>query len=398
MSLFKNRWLVLAMALIASATMGILYSWSVFVAPLEQMFGWTRPQTTLTFSLIMVFMSLGMFTGGKIMAAIGPVKTEMLGGVMLGAGFFLASFTQSLLWLYATYGCLAGYGLGMANIVPVSAAMRWFPDKKGLVSGLVTMFLALGTFVLGGKLAPALIASHDVVYSFRILGILFIAITVVAAQFFAFPAAAPGAGPKGDLWGVTTGQMLATAAAWVIIIWGMSIQIGGLMIIGHIVPYAQDQGVSLADALLAMTVYSLGNGVGRLFHGWLHDACGRRVSMACDAALMLLGLLALRFLPGSIGFAGLLLAVVPVSMAYGGTVAHYAVLAATFFGPKHFGANYGFYAFPGALSALIGAPLAAFVLQATGGYAPAIIAAAAVSVIGLIAAMLLKQPNISKEA
>ncbi|MGL4208601.1 MAG: MFS transporter, partial [Candidatus Adiutrix sp.] len=118
--------------------MGILYSWSVFVAPLEAMFGWSRSQTSLTFSLIMFFMGLGMFSGGKIMEKIGPVKSEMLGGFLLGSGFFLASYTTSLLWLYLTYGAMAGYGLGVANIVPISTAMRWFPDKKGLIGGLVT--------------------------------------------------------------------------------------------------------------------------------------------------------------------------------------------------------------------------------------------------------------------
>ena len=84
MSLLRNRWLVLTMALVCSATMGILYSWSVFVAHLEAMFGWTRTETTWTFSLMMGFMGLGMFTGGLIMQKIGPVKTESLGGFLSG--------------------------------------------------------------------------------------------------------------------------------------------------------------------------------------------------------------------------------------------------------------------------------------------------------------------------
>jgi len=399
-NILRNRWMVLTMALICSATMGILYSWSVFVAPLETMFGWNRSQTGFTFSLIMVFMGLGMFTGGMLVQKLGPVVTESIGGSLLGVGFFLASYTTSLIWLYVTYGAIAGYGLGMANVVPISTALRWFPDKKGLVSGLVTMFLALGTFVLGSKLSPSLIKTYDVTTAFKVLGIVFLVVTLVSAQFFRFPESVPGAvsGAKTQtIWGAPTNEMLKTGTAWTIVIWGMSIQIGGLLIIGHIVPYAQSQGLELSQALVAMTVYAFGNGLGRLFHGWLHDAAGRRVSMSVNALLMLTGLLGLRFLPGSMGYTGLLLAVIPVSMAYGGAVAHFAVLIATFFGPKYFSANYGFYTFPGVIAALIGPPLGGFVYDSSGSYQTAIMVAAGISIIGVIAAQMVKNPQLKPE-
>lgn len=392
MNFLRNRWLVLTMALICSATMGILYSWSVFVSPLEQMFGWTRTQTTFTFSLIMVFMGLGMFTGGLIMQKIGPVKTATIGGLLLGAGFFLASYTTSLIWLFITYGVIAGYGLGMANVVPISVALRWFPDKKGLISGLVIMFLALGTFALGSKLSPALIKAYDVTTAFRVLGLVFIGVIVVSAQFFRYPEAAGG--PSGTIWGITTTEMLKTPTAWIIVVWGLSIQTGGLMIIGHIIGYAISQGVSQSQALMAMTVFALTNGLGRLFHGWLHDAAGSRISLTVNALLMLLGLLGLRYLTGPLGYAGLLLSITPVAMAYGGTVAHYAVLVATFFGPKYFGSNYGFFTFPGVTGAIIGPMLAAFVYDQSNSYEVAIMAGAAISVIGLIAAQFVKNPGL----
>ena len=400
MNILRNRWMVLIMALTCSATMGILYSWSVFVAPLESMFGWNREQTSWTFSIIMGFMGLGMFTGGKFMQKVGPVVTESVGGFLLGAGFFLASYTTSLIWLYVTYGAIAGYGLGMANVVPVSTALRWFPDKKGLVSGLVTMFLALGTFVLGSKLSPSLIANYNVTTAFKVLGIVFIVVTLVSAQFFRFPEASPGAAGGAQpqaIWGAPTSVMLKTGSAWAMVVWGMSIQVGGLLIIGHIVPYAMSQGLELGQALIAMTIYALGNGLGRLFHGWLHDAAGRKVSLTVNCLLMLAGLLGLRYLTGPMGFAGLLMSVIPVSMAYGGAIAHFAVLTATFFGPKYFGANYGFFTFPGVLSAWIGPPLGAFVYVSSGSYQTAIMVSAGISVIGLIAAQLVKKPDLKPE-
>lgn len=397
MDFLRNRWLVLIMALICSATMGILYSWSVFVAPLENMFGWNREQTSFTFSLIMGFMGLGMFTGGLVMQKVGPVITASIGGSLLGLGFFLASYTQSLVWLYVTYGVLAGYGLGMANVVPISTALRWFPDKKGLISGLVTMFLALGTFILGSKLSPSLIAAYDVTTAFKVLGVVFLVVTLVSAQFFRFPTVVPGStggGQAPTIWGASTKQMLKTPTAWIIVVWGMSIQIGGLLIIGHIVPYAQAQGLPLGQALIGMTLFALGNGLGRLFHGWLHDAAGHKVSMTINALLMLVGLLALRYMTGTMGFGGLLAGVVPVAMAYGGAVAHFAVLTATFYGPKYFGTNYGFYTFPGVLSAWIGPPLGAFVYVQSGSYQTAIMVAAAISVVGLVAAQAVKKPTV----
>ena len=282
----------------------------------------------------------------------------------------------------------------MANVVPISVALRWFPDKKGLVSGLVTMFLAFGTFFLGSQLAPKLIAAYDVTTAFKILGIIFIVITLTGAQFFRFPENTGGGAAAASLWGARTSEMLKTPTAWKIVLWGMSIQIGGLMMIGHIVPYAEGQGVAKAQALMAMTVYALANGIGRLFHGWLHDAAGRKVSLTVDALLMLLGLLGLRYLTGPLGYAGLLISVVPVAMAYGGTVAHFAVLVATFYGPKYYGANYGFYTFPGVLSALIGPPLGALVYVNSGSYQTAIMVCAAASIVGLIVAQLIKDPGL----
>ncbi len=394
MNLVRNRWLVLIMALICSATMGILYSWSVFVAPLEQMFGWTRTQTSQPFAFIMVFMAFGMFFGGKIIQKIGPVKTEAIGGFLLALGFFLASYTTSLIWLYVTYGAIAGYGLGMAIVAAGTAPLRWFPDKKGAVSGLVVKFLALGTFVLGSKLSPMLIEAYDVTTTFKILGVVFLVIPQISAQFFRFPetSAASGA-PSQELWGYTTSDMLRTPTAWYIVFWGLSIQIGGLMIIAHTVPYAVSQGVTKEEALIALTVYALANGIGRLFFGWLHDAAGRRVSLTLDALFMLVGLLGLRYLVGPLGYAGLLISLTPVAMAYGGTVAHYAVLIATLYGPKYFGANYGFYTFPGALAALIGTPLGAVVYDRTQSYETAIMISVGVSIIGIIFAQLIKKPS-----
>ena len=335
-----------------------------------------------------------MFTGGLIMQKIGPVKTASIGGILLGAGFYLASYTTSLIWLYATYGVIAGYGLGVANVVPISVALRWFPDKKGLISGLVVMFLAFGTFALGSKLSPALIEAYDVTTAFKVLGAVFIVVTLIAAQFFRYPETAGGTQAGAAIWGITTSEMLKTPTAWIIVVWGLSIQIGGLMVIGHIVGYAMSRGVTESQALMAMTVYALANGVGRLFHGWLHDAASGRISLTVNALLMLVGLLGLRYLTGPLGYAGLLLSIIPVAMAYGGTVAHYAVLVATFFGPKYFGSNYGFFTFPGVTAALIGPILAAFVYDQSKSYEVAILAGAAVSVIGLIAAQFIKNPGL----
>ena len=143
-----SRLIILLAGLVLCTVCGVLYAWSIFVVPLEQAFGWQRPETSLTFTFMITFFSLGMFAGGKLLR-FGPARAVQIGGALLCVGLLWASRIDSVIGLYLSYGVVSGFGIGIVNLVPAAVCLRWYPERKGLVSGLLTMALALGTLLFG---------------------------------------------------------------------------------------------------------------------------------------------------------------------------------------------------------------------------------------------------------
>ena len=295
-----SRLIILLAGLVLCTVCGVLYAWSIFVVPLEQAFGWQRPETSLTFTFMITFFSLGMFAGGKLLR-FGPARAVQIGGALLCVGLLWASRIGSVIGLYLSYGVVSGFGIGIVNLVPAAVCLRWYPERKGLVSGLLTMALALGTLLFGTVGAGWLIGKVGVSSTFMALAVLFLGIIVLGSLFLRMPEAAPGK-EEGD--GVGLRDMLHTPSYWMIWGWMLTIQIGGLMIIGHIVPYALECGLTAAQAGLGMGVYAIANGVGRLFFGYVHDLFGRAWGMGLDAVFMGCGLVLLAGLPSRVGMAG----------------------------------------------------------------------------------------------
>jgi len=390
---------MIAVALLISVVLGMMYAFSIFIIPLENDFGWARHQTAMTFSLVMVFFSLGMLTCGNVMARIGPGKTVSVGGLLAAAGFILASFTPNLYVLYLGYGIMGGYGIGLSNMVLTATMIRWFPDKKGLVTGLITMTLAFGTFFLGTHLCGRLVTAYGWSFTFRVIAGVFLLIVACCGMLLKFPPPnykpqnwTPDAGQV-EIWGYSRVNVLKTGVCWMICLWALCIQMGGLMVLGHVVPYAIGQGVSRENAALAMGFYAIANGLGRLFFGWFNDKFGYKPTMLINGFFMITGLISLVYLFGFIGYPGLLAAICLVAMAYGGMIPLLALTANTFFGPKFFPKNYGLFIIPGGMfGGLLGPVIGGYVQATTGSYTAAILTAAALAVLGFLVASTLKPP------
>src|SRR6188508_1816342 len=132
-----NRWVIAAAGVVMQIALGAVYAWSVFRIPLTQTFGWTISQVTLTFTIAIFVLGFAAFAGGIWLRRSGPRVVALTAGVLYGAGVFLASFTDGRLWwLYASYGVLGGVGLGLGYIVPVATLVKWFPDKRGVITGI----------------------------------------------------------------------------------------------------------------------------------------------------------------------------------------------------------------------------------------------------------------------
>ena len=394
-----NRGFMMAVGMMVSLVMGTIYAFSIFVIPLESTFGWARHQTAMTFSLVMTFFGLGMFTSGDVMARVGPGKTVSSGGLIAAAGFFLASFSPNVYVLYLGYGILGGYGIGLTTMVTIVTMVSWFPDRKGLAAGLPLMSMAFGTFFLGTKLSGGLVDAYGWAITFRVLAGVFLLVVVSGGLLLKSPPPAytpanwtPPDGQE-EIWGYSRAGILKTGVCWMVCLWIVCIHLGGLMVFGHVVPFFVEQGVSPANAALAMGAFAIANGVGRLFFGWFHDNFSLKTAMITNGLFMVAGLIGVVFLFDIFGFIGVLVTICLVAMGYGGSIPLLVMTSNTFFGPKFFPKNYGFFALTGAMvGGLIGPALGGYLQAITGSYTVAFLSAAAVATLGVLIAATLKPP------
>src|SRR2546426_2170382 len=183
-----NRWRVVAGGVLMNLALGSLYAWSVFVLPLEQEFGWKRAQTSWVYTIAVVSFALTFMVAGRIQDRKGPKICAFLGGLLVSSGFILASFTSSLLTLYLFFGIIVGVGNGFGYSTPMPVGSKWFPDKRGLVVGLMVGGYGGGSAIFG-PIATALIESVGWRATVQFLGGLFFAMGMVGTWLLKNPSA-----------------------------------------------------------------------------------------------------------------------------------------------------------------------------------------------------------------
>ena len=203
-----NRWLIAVMGTMLQLCLGTVYAWSVFKEPLKQACGWNNTQVQLTFSLAICSLGLAAAWGGINLRKYRPNRLAMLGGALFGAGYLVGAAAlhfRNLPLLYAGYGIIGGAGLGLGYVTPVATVAKWFPDKKGFVTGMVIMGFGFGALLMSKALAPSLLTAFDgdLVVAFALLGVMLGALSVIAASFLRNP-------PDGY---VPVGYVPASAAA-----------------------------------------------------------------------------------------------------------------------------------------------------------------------------------------
>lgn len=384
-----KRWWVVAGALIIQISLGAVYIWSVFQTPLLAQFpGWSETGVTLPAQWVIAVLAFSMILGGRLQDRLGPRLVASLGGVILGLGLLLAGQTHrfaedaALLWLVASYAVLGGFGIGMAYVCPVATCVKWFPDKRGLITGLAVAGFGAGAFFFA-PLAQALISGSDyalfgialfplplagVFNTFSVLGVIFLIAVVLGAQLLRNPP--PGYCPRGWMppraQGVpaftadvtpdfTPGAMLRTPTFWLLWMTYLAGTTAGLMVImkaapvwtafslsgvaesGVPVPHERFTAIASAAAT-AVAVLALFNAAGRILWGRISDSLGRKVTlvvMFVICALVLLVLDAMRTYPLY------LLGVSLVALCFGGYLALYPAICADYYGTRHIGVNYG---------------------------------------------------------
>src|SRR5881275_2285008 len=182
----NNRWVIAIAGVFFQIALGAVYAWSVFRVPLTKQFGWSISQVTLTFTISIFVLGFAAFFGGLWLNRKGPRIVALTGGAFYGVGVFLASFTHSLAWLYISYGLIGGIGLGLGYIVPVAVLVKWFPDKRGLITGIAVGGFGAGALITA-PVATRLIQSVGVLSTFAYLGVAYLIVTIIAGMFMQNP-------------------------------------------------------------------------------------------------------------------------------------------------------------------------------------------------------------------
>jgi len=331
-------------------TLGIAYIWSVFQTGIaNSMFGGDNAAAGLTFSLLLATLTIGSVFGGKLAAKYSTRMVVFLGGIILSAGFFLASFTRPeyswFLWL--TYGVMGGVGMGFTYSTTIAIAQKWYPHIKGLVTGIIVSALGFGGVVFT-PIVESLILSfggtgQGEAKTFMVLAGIFLVVCSVGSLFLKNPppVEAPAAGSPGAATpaiNIRPGEMLKTAQFYIIIASFALACMGGLMMIGFAKPIAEAKGFAPSVAAIGVLAISMFNSVGRLVWGMVSDKLGRintiTLLLAGSALLSLLVNLAVGYM--------IFVLIAFIGFFYGGFLSNFPSLTADLFGPTHMATNYGF--------------------------------------------------------
>ena len=380
--LTKNRWLVVVGALIIQICLGAIYSWSVFVNPLKEDFAYTTTQTQVIFSLALATFALVMIFAGRMQDKRGPRIVATLGGVVLGAGYLLASVTGGSFVLVAlTVGMIGGAGIGLAYVCPIAACVKWFPDKRGMVTGIAVAGFGAGAWLFA-KVASGFIDAYGILAAFKYLGIIFMLSVVAGAQLLRNPP--ENWKPAG--WEVSVSRTKSDQSAdfewrdmirykqfWMLWVMFMFGAVAGLLVIGILKPYGLYSGLSAAAAANAVGILALFNGAGRIVWGMISDAIGRKNAMT--SMFLLQGVMMLVLSEMGASELTLIIAAAWIGFNFGGNLALFPTTTADFFGTRHVGINYALLFTAYGVAGILGPVLAGSVFDLTGGYLLAFIPA-----------------------
>jgi OFA family oxalate/formate antiporter-like MFS transporter len=181
-----NRTIIALAGVLLQMALGAVYAWSVFRIPLNRTYGWNVSQVTVAFELAILVLGFAAFAGGLWMRSTGPRPIALVAALLYGVGTALAGISHSLTMLYLTYGVIAGAGLGLGYIVPVATLVRWFPDKRGMITGIAVAGFGAGALITA-PIVQRLIAAVGLSHTFVILGIAYFAIIMFAATVMKNP-------------------------------------------------------------------------------------------------------------------------------------------------------------------------------------------------------------------
>jgi len=358
-----NRWLVVLGAVLIQLSLGAIYIYSIFKPALKAHFpSWSATDLALPSQAVLAAFALSMVVSGRLQDRFGPKRTAIAGAFLLLAGMYVAAKAAGLFQFILGFGVLAGAGIGAAYVCPIAACVKWFPDKRGLVTGIAVAGFGAGSLIFA-PVASMLISQIGIMASLFYLGLIYFFAIIIGALLMKNPSAGycpPGAQPQvnqnlASNIEFTPREMIKNPQffrLWFTYFIGCS---AGLLVIMNLANIWQSAAlINIANTqevisnnqfaaimrqgVLAVMVVAIFNSLGRIVSGYISDRIGRQKTMAiifvaCGSAMVILA--------GLSSFALFLLAVSLIGFCFGGFLALYPAATADNFGVKNIGSNYG---------------------------------------------------------
>ena len=347
----EKRWFIAVMATLVHLCLGTVYAWSFFQKTVSETFGWSNSETAWAFSLAIFMLGVTASWGGQNLQKFGPRKLALIGAFLYAFGYIISYFAlqnESLWLLYFGYGIVGGIGLGLAYVTPVATVSKWFPDKQGLVTGMVVMGFGLGALLMSKLLAPIFLEyfEKDLAKTFLAIGITLLVLLPFFANFLNLPTEEKSTEISAEKLSATK-EILSPNFIFIWLIFMFNV-VAGMIFISFQSPLLQDllkaENVNIDTATLEkrganlIAISALFNGLGRFFWGSISDKLGRVTTFRLLLLIEMGVFASLIFIKSPILFS---VGVCLILLNYGGGFGVLPSLIKDFFGTKLMPIVYG---------------------------------------------------------
>ena len=399
-----NRWVYAIIGVIVLLLAGLVYAWSVMAKSIGATYpDWTAAQLSLTFTLVMAFFCVGCLIAGILAKKVSPRIYIIISAVLFLVGFLIASMTGATpALLYVGFGVICGLGAGFAYNAVMSTMSAWFPDKQGLISGILLMGFGLSAFIIG-KVFAAVAPPGDESWkaTFRILGIVICVVFVICSFFFVKPGedfVPPTSTKKKEVrepaLDINVGQMVKKPSFWLYYIWAILVSAAGLVLVSQASGIATQVGTDISPGTVATVVglISIMNGIGRVIFGAMFDKKGYRMTMIVDMVVFIVAGLILIAALTSGAFPLIVVGFVVGGFAYGGVTPTNSAIISDFFGRTYYPMNFSLIN-TNLLIASFASTIAGNLYDRSGSYYSCIIMMIAVVVVGFVVFLGIRRPK-----
>lgn len=394
LSMEKKRWLYAVIGVIILLFAGLVYAWSVLSGPIKADFGWSQAEITLPYTIVMIFFCIGCVASGALASRIPARIYVWISAALFLIGFLISANISNLIMLVIGFGVICGFASGLAYSAVMSTVGKWFPDKQGLISGILLMGFGISSFVIG-KLYDAFTPDTFGAWrtSFTVIGIVIAAVMAVCGFFIKKPGPDFDIKPAADgkkhrenpaAIDANAGLMLRQPSFWLYLLWVIFMSAAGLALISQAKGVATEAGVTGGTVATIVGLISIANGVSRIIFGGLYDKIGRSAVMQIVNALFIIESIILIFALLKSSFVLLVLGFVIGGAAYGGVTPTNSAFVSSYYGIKNYPLNFSIINC-NLLIASFGSNIAAKLYDASGSFRSIFIMIIICAVVGIAA-------------